>query len=216
MFARLSKLALFERSETDSIAQTGGEIIDADFRLPTIESEIVQSFPSIETFVAADDGTISAMGTNRDLITAWRPAVDALVQQMRGWASANDVELVGDAYVTASITPAGEVNGEAHFDDDQFVPDAGVGLVAIVGDLGGPTVASTPIPHAPVRPHQALEVDEQVALAYAQGAFERIDYGPNELVALPQFGQLHSGPGPSEGIGDARHLLVYRATTVPK
>ena len=215
---RLSKQQLFEAAGDGQIAQSGGEVIDEAFALPTIDSTVARSVPSIETFVVSATGDISAMGTNGELNASWLPAIDRLVEAVHEWVAAADVELMGDAYVTASLTAATEVNGEAHFDDGQFDPAAGAGLVAIVGDLGGPRVASTPIPHVPVRPHQPLSTDAETVAAFANGDFGRVDYGPNELVVLPQFGQLHSGPGPCATTGDSahvRHLLVLRSATTP-
>lgn len=212
--AQLSKQALFARTGEHSIAQSGGEAIDDNFALPTIDRQLVATLPSIETFVKSTDGTVSAMGSNDALNSAWMPAVEAAAQRVGNWAKDAGVELAGDAYITVSITSAAEVNGEAHFDDDQFSPDSGTGLVAIVGDRGGPSVAAHPLPHDAVRPHQPLTLTDEHVDNFADGGFGRIDYGPNQLVVLPQFGQLHSGPGPCGSADEVRHLLVYRAATV--
>ena len=212
---RLSKRNLSDHSGEHSIAQSGGEVIDSDFALPTVDQQLAPTLPSIETFVKSTDGAITPMGTDEALTAVWMPAVEAAARRVQHWAEGAGVEMVGDAYITVSLTSAAEVNGEAHFDDDHFDPDAGAGLVAIVGDRGGPSVASQPIPHDPVRPHQPITATDQVKADFAHGGFGRVDYGPNQLVALPQFGQLHSGPG-SCGAGDqVRRLLVFRASTVP-
>lgn len=211
---QLSKQALFARAGQHSIAQSGGEVIDDDFALPTIAEQLVSTLPAIDTFVKSSDGAITAMGTNDALNDAWMPAVEAAARRVDRWAEDAGIETTGDTYITVSITSAAEVNGEAHFDDDQFAPGAGAGLVAIVGDHGGPSVAAQPIPHDPVRPHQPLSLTDDLKNEFADGGYGRIDYGPNQLVVLPQFGQLHSGPGPCGTAYEVRHLLVYRVATV--
>lgn len=211
----LSKQGVFDAAGDGFIAQTGGELFEAHFALPHIDATIYGPLPSIETFVASPDGEISAMGTNAELTTAWMPAVERLVASVSGWAAAAGVTLAGDAYITASITLAPEVNGQAHFDDDQFVAAAGAGLVAIVGDLGGPRVASESIPHPEIAPPRPVIADNKMVAAFADGTIPSNTYGANELVVLPQFAQLHAGPGPCGRDDQVRHLLVYRAATAP-
>ena len=213
--AGLTKQALVDRSGSESIDQSSGLVIDDDLRLPEIHSEIRGPVPSITTFVVSVDGTVSSTGDNVELNEAWMPAVVAVTQRLQNWADTSRVELDGDAYVTASVTGAADVNGDAHFDDDQFDPPSGAGVVAIVGDLAGPSVASEPVPHGGLRPHQALTLTDEATAAFANGGFGRVDYGPNELVVMAQFGQLHSGPGPCGGDGDVRHLIVFRSATTP-
>ena len=212
---RLSKQALFELAGDGFITQTRGEIIDEAFTLPQIDVTIYDSLPSIETFVRSSGGSVSATGSNEELNAVWMPVVDRLAGVVLSWAEGADVEFTGDAYITCSVTAANEVNGEAHFDDDQFDPAAGAGLVAIVGDLNGSSVASAPIPHEAIRPHQSVTASEEIKAAFGDGDFGRVDYGPNQLVALPQFGQLHSGPGPCGDANEVRHLMVFRASTKP-
>ncbi len=211
---RLSKQDLFDRSGTDMITQSGGEVIDENFSLPSINRDIVGALPSIETFVVAASGDISAMGTDAALVAGWLPAVDELVRQVSQWAHKAGIELADGAYVTASVTDASMVNGQAHFDDDQFNANAGSGLVAIVGDLAGPRVATAPIPHPNIDPPRPVSADDTLIEHFANGTIASTDYGPNELVVLPQFAQLHAGPGPCGTSEQVRHLLVYRAATV--
>lgn len=212
---RLSKQDLFDRAGDGLIAQSGGEIVDDTFVMPSIEMSVAGPLPSIETFVVSRTGEISAMGTKEALNAAWMPTIERLVAGVHAWVEAAAVELTGDAYVTASLTAASNVNGEAHFDDGQFEPTAGAGLVAIVGDLDGPSVASEPIPHDDVRPNQPLADDNEMKMAFDEGDFGRIDFAPNELIVMPQFGQLHSGPGPCGAATNVRHLLVFRSATAP-
>lgn len=215
MLARLSKEELIAHFADGSVMQSGGEVIDSNFELPSVETNVAGALPSIVTFIVSAKRTISSTSDDDGLNAAWMPAVDRLVTTMMDWAHDADIELTGDAYVTVSVTNAHLVNGEAHFDDAQYEPGAGSGLVAVVGDLDGPSAASTPIPHVPVRPNQSLTVSNEMKDDFAGGAFGRVDYGANQLVALPQFGQLHSGPGPCGGQAEVRHLMVFRASTVP-
>lgn len=212
---RLSKQQLSELAGDGLVAQSGGLSIGDSFDLPQIGAAVYGALPSIETFVLSSDGTVSATGSNEALNQAWTPAINRLVDAVMGWVAEVGVTLVGDSYITASITAADQVNGEAHFDDDQFNPTAGAGLVAIVGDLGGSSVAADPITHEQIRPHQSLTASKEMKAEFANGGFGRVDYQPNQLVALPQFGQLHSGPGPCGSADEVRHLMVFRATTKP-
>ena len=113
--AGLTKQALVDRSGSESIDQSSGLVIDDDLRLPEIHSEIRGPVPSITTFVVSVDGTVSPTGDNVELNEAWMPAVVAVTQRLQNWADTSRVELDGDAYVTASVTGAADVNGEAHF-----------------------------------------------------------------------------------------------------
>ena len=207
---QLSKQALFDHAGPGYISQTGGQVIDENFALSDV-TEHVTALPSIETFVVSPVGEISSIGTNNSLNNAWLPMVELLVAQVRAWAQDGGIEIVGDSYVTASVTTASEVNGEAHFDDDQFSPNVGSGLVAIVGDLDGPRVAAVPIPHVDIAAPRPVVASEAIKTAFADGEIKFASYGPNQLVALPQFAQLHAGPGPCGTTDQVRHLLVYRA-----
>ena len=208
----LSKQALFDAAGPGLISQTGGEVIDTSFDLPNL-SAYATALPSIETFVVSASGDISALGDHEDLNAAWLPTIEKLTQLIGEWADSAGIEIIGDSYITASVTSASEVNGEAHFDDDQFDPHAGAGLVAIVGDLGGPRVASQPIPHHEISAPRPVTASEDLIAAFADGAVHSNAYGGNELVVLPQFAQLHAGPGPCGTAEEVRHLLVYRANT---
>ncbi len=213
---RLSKQALFERSGPGLIGQTGGESIADSFEFTQFDSAtIAAALPSIETFVVSSDRSITATGSNEALNVAWMPAIERLVEAVFVWVERAGIEVVRDSYVTASLTSAAEVNGEAHFDDDQFDPVAGAGVVAVVGDIAGPRVASDPIPHAAIRPYQPLIASEAIRAEFAGGGYGRVDYRAGEIVVLPQFGQLHSGPGPCGTADTVRHLLVLRAKTTP-
>ena len=212
---KLSKQQLLALGEDGSLVQTGGESIDDSFELPQIGPDLYGSLPSIETFVVSIDRTALATGSNEALNAAWSPTVSRLAETMLDWLAEHDVELGGDSYITVSITAAGEVNGEAHFDDDYFDLATGTGVVATVGDLGGTSVATAPLSIGHIRPHQSLTASDDIKAEFASGGFGRVDYAPNQLVALPQFGQLHAGPGPCGGEDEVRHLMVFRTATKP-
>ncbi len=210
-----SKQGLFDVAGPGKIAQTGAMVLDENFALPDLNN-LGLTLPSIETFVVSTTGAVSATGSNDALNGAWLSTVERLARLVQRWATAAEIDLVGDSFITASVTRASEVNGDAHFDDDQFVPAAGAGLVAIVGDRGGPRVAAEAIDHDEIAPPHPVVATDELVSNFANGDLERVDYGPNELVVLPQFAQLHAGPGPCGGADEVRHLLVMRAATSPE
>lgn len=196
--------------------QSGGTVLDNSFALPNVANEVGVALPSIETFlVSATDRSIMALGTNDEVNAAWLPAVAAMAETVGSWLDQNGIALAADAFITASITAADEVNGEAHFDDDQFGATDGVGVFAIVGDLVGPRALTSPLPYSEVTAPHPLVVDDELKAAFAADAFDTVRFGANELVAFPQFGQLHSGPGPCGTPDQRRHLLVFRGATLP-
>lgn len=212
----LTKRELAEASGEGHILQTGAIVLDDSFAVPRIDPSLVPALPSIETFVVSGhDRSIAAMGSNQPLNDAWMPTVEALAGVVFRSLDEHQVMVAGDAYITASITPASDVNDQAHFDDDQFNPDDGVGVVAIVADLDGSRVATGTVALEQIRPPLPLTLDERTIESFSAGTIERAAFGPHTVVLFPQFGQLHSGPGPCGGATDVRHLLVLRAATAP-
>lgn len=213
---RGNKQELFDNAGPGRLQQTGAVVISTGFELPTIDASLPQTMPSIEMFVASPSGGITATGTNADLNDAWAPSVERLASIVFEWLDVNDVQLTGDAYVTASITPAADVSGDPHFDDDQFTATDGVGVVAIVAEHGGSRVARRPIDHEDVRPPHPVVVGEALADAFACGEIDQDTFGSGDVIVFPQFGQIHAGPGPVGSADEVRHLLVLRAPTVPQ
>lgn len=212
---RASKQELFDRAGPGRLEQSGAVVLATGFELPLIDPAVPLTMPSIEMFVANVDGAITATGSNEALNRAWEPAVRDLCRIVFDWLQTAGVRLAGDAYVTASITPAADVSGNPHFDDDQFVADAGTGIAVVVADRAGSRVASAPIPHDDISAPHPLLVDESNAALFASGDVSQQAFDAGDVIAFPQFGQLHAGPGPI-GSGDGvRHLLVLRAATVP-
>ena len=218
----LTKQALFDLAGDGHIVQSGGEVLDRDFAVPNVSASVEVSLPSIETFLVSKSSepnaahSVMPIGMNAQLNDAWLPAVTAMVDAVLTWLDKNGIDLAGDAYVTASITAASEVNGEAHFDDDQFDASSGAGVFAIVADLAGPKALATPLQYPPLTAPRPLTLDEDLKAEFRDaGSLDPISFNPNELVLMPQFGQLHSGPGPCGTSDQRRHLLVFRGETVP-
>ena len=213
---QLTKRDLVERVGDGRVSQSGATIVRSGFPVPEIDPSLLHTIPSIETFVVSQaDRSISSTGTNGPLNEAWMPTVEALASTVFHWLDEHGVGVRGDAYITASITPADDVNGEAHFDDDQFAPADGVGVVAIVADRDGSRVANSPVLLEGVRSPRPLVIDEGLKAAFADGEIDHDRFDAHTLVLFPQFGQLHSGPGPCGSAEEVRHLLVFRASTVP-
>ena len=213
-YLTLSKRQLIECAGAGAVLQTGGSVISDSFSVPAVGTEIDVALPSIETFVVSDDGAISPTGTNAKLNEAWLPSVEKMVSVVTDWLTEAGVQRTGDAYVTASITRANDVNGEAHFDDDMYNPDDGVGVAVVAADRNGPRVCTGSLSTMAESPRPLLSADEFKS-AFDAGELEHESFEPHSLVGFPQFGQLHAGPGPCGGPDEVRHLLVFRASTVP-
>ena len=212
----LTKQSLFDLAGDDHIVQSGGEVLDPSFAVPDVSSMMEVSVPSIETFVVSvGDRSVTPIGTNDELNNAWMPSVSAMAGAVFAWLDQYGISLAGDAYITASITQASEVNGEAHFDDDQFMPQTGASVFAIVGDLAGPRALAEPLPYPNIKAPRPLTLDEELKAEFESGALSPVVFAANELVLMPQFGQLHAGPGPCGTEDQRRHLLVFRGETLP-
>jgi len=212
-----TKQALFDQAGDEHIVQSGGEVLDSSFAVPNISASVSVPPPSIETFVVSGaDRTVSPIGMNSELNDAWMPAVSAMADAVFGWLDDHGISLDGDAYITTSITSAPEVNGEAHFDDDQFNASSGAGVFAIVADRAGPRALDAPLPYPTVVAPHPLVLDEDLKAEFSgDGRLRPVSFNANELVLFPQFGQLHSGPGPCGTAEERRHLLVFRGETRP-
>ena len=97
-------------------------------------------------------------------------------------------------------------------DDDQFVPDDSVSVVAIIGELAGPRIAVAPLEPSPLRPMGQVIFADSVLDEFATGAAAQVSASANELVVFPQFGQLHAGPDAAQvaHLSPTRQLLVLR------
>lgn len=213
---RLSKKEQFDPDHHGRLTQSGMAVIDDDFTVPPLGRSIDDE-PSIETFVVdPTTGAVSPTGVDEELNQAWLPTVASMAKRVLAVLAEHDVEIAGQVYVTTSITPVDAISDDPHFDDDQFSPASGVGVVAIVADQGGPRVACSPIDVDPVPAPASIEVTEQLKASFNDGTIARQEADAHQLVLFSQFGQLHAGPGPTRSEDhDVRHLLVLRAATVP-
>lgn len=213
----LSKQELLDQiPNADMAFQTGGAYLPGVLSLPKLAllSESLET--RIETFIVSPGGLTSSTGTDIEMIDAWMPSVEALIQRIQASCAEMEIVLEGDSYLTASVTPLPEVIDVPHFDDQQFTADDGVGLVAIVADLDGSCVATEPVPHHPAQPGMPLQVDEAVFASFAAGEIAQQHTDANRVVVFPQFAQLHSGPPLAETETDGvRAMLVFRARSTP-
>ena len=152
----------------------------------------------------------------------WRPTVEALARRVVGVLAPLGVQLGEPMYVTASATPVDRVAAEPHLDDDQYHPDAGVGLVAIAASHRGPRLARGVLGCSRATEGGPLGLDPAELVDWFAGdggsVTRRVQRTPaHRIVLLPRFGQLHAGPTTADGrmaSGRIRHLLVLRAETV--
>lgn len=217
-----SKQAVISAIDADrsAIVQQGPAVIGtlgdlAGLRWPT---EVVADDAMIETFVVGPEAGCMSTGSDSELIAAWKPLAKALAERVFATAAEHGIPIAEPAYLTTTVTPAGQTIAEAHFDDDLFDPSDGVGLVAIVGSIDGPRVASgvLEVPSAP--PGAQIPVSEKLLATFDrdEGDFEVVPIPADAIVVFPQFGQLHAGPMIDESfVGSMRYLMVLRAGTVP-
>ena len=172
---------------------------------------LVASDPVIETFVGSGSG-VESTGDVQPFVDAWQPLADWMNRTVRNQLRGIGVEVEGDAYITASLTDAELLEGTAHLDDDSFIPDDSVGVVAIIGQHQGPRIAVGSLAHPPVRPMSQVVFSDDVLSAFSANQLDHCRCEPDQLVLFPQFGQLHAGPAAADmGPEPTRQLLVMRA-----
>lgn len=188
---------------------------------------------TIETFVVDGTGPAQCMGSDEAVADWWRPTVEILVDRVRTGLAPLEVELAGPIYVTASATTLGQVIDEPHLDDDQYHPDAGVGLVAIAASHRGPRLARGVLGCQRVMPGAPLALDPDALTSWFDNGSGDSDEGDGDdvggrrvqetpadrVVLFPRFGQLHAGPVITSDAGSdqaIRNLLVLRADTVAR
>lgn len=169
----------------------------------------------IETYLIDSAGQLTPLSESAAL-EAWRPRAEAMARAVIDACAARSVPIEFPAYLTGSITPVAMLEGNPHLDDDQLVPGAGLGLVAINGQHVGPRVAEHPVALERVAAPGPLPVSES-----AFDDFRAADVQvarDDEIAVLAQFGQLHAGPSSSSAAirssgATHRQLLVLRANT---
>ena len=194
--------------------QEGAAYIDATVPLPSVDHLPATSNAAIETFLVDEAGRCSPTGTNQALIETFEASAQQFATSVLEALRELGVEMEAPGYVTASITPCSDINGNAHFDDEQFHPDQGVGFVAILGDVGGTRVACEPLAHEPAQAGVPIVFDPEGAERFDTGQLQIHQAEPERIVIFPQFGQLHAGPPLAPlGLDGFRRLLVFRAWT---
>ena len=230
-FARLlqlTKAELLDLGATDEVHQTGGALLGGPVEIPDASPLFPDlTAPLIETFLVEGDGTCTPTGTDQALIDATEAVAATVATRTLEALGRFEVPAEVPGYLTASVSPIDQVANTPHIDDDQFVPAAGVGAFAIVGDGMGPRLAVDPIPHLPVRPGLPLQFEPEAEAQFDDGTLRAQQVEACQLVMLPQFGQLHAGPniaGPANALVDqassvqarsVRTLFVFRLTTCP-
>lgn len=197
------------------VSQQGMARIDVD-NFPGWVHELESTDPVIETYVASRDG-IHATSDNQPFVDAWMNLVTWVDTTVRTALDRHGVDVMGDAYVTASLTETASLEGLAHMDDDTFMPDAPVGIVAIIGQWTGPRVATATVAHEPLRPMSQVIFDETTRASFESDQLDHAAAAADELVIFAQFGQLHAGPAARHisHLGAFRQLIVYRAQASP-
>ena len=196
-----------------SLAQHGAATIDnADFPgWPDLHHD-PDADAVIETFVS-DNSVLTPMSDNQPFVSAWYPLATWIDATVRAALIDHGIELAGPAYITASLVGSHQLEGMPHADDHLFVPDDNVGVVAIIGELEGPRVATEPIGHGPLRPMTQVTFEPDQLQSFASGTTAHCACAADQLVVFPQFAQLHAGPAAHhlDGMRPQRQLLVYRA-----
>lgn len=233
---RMTKRELLELDPAEgSMCQPGGAILADRFDLPDLNrlfSDLDEAL--IETFVVDADGACIPTGSDRRVADALGPAAERLANLSRTELGRMGVMIGWPAYINASITPLDQIPNDPHFDDDQFNPDDGVGVVVTAADGAGTRLALSPLPLQPQRRGLPWAVDPSAVAEFLAGHLDVQQVGANQVMAMARFGQLHAGPvdgsedashnrtdqisgGDSEehGSGGVRSLLVFRADTIP-
>jgi hypothetical protein len=215
----LEKRAVVQASEVDqsaTVTQFGCAYLDATIALPDPPADRSLADPLIDMFVCGSNGSCQPTGSDAALNALWQPAVEAMAETVYAALRRFEVPVAPVAYVTASFTSGAEVVGEAHLDDEQFLPDAGVGVVAILGSDIGPRVATEPVEVPHPRPGLPLEVAQATFDRFTAGDLPYHQVEAGRIVIFPQFGQLHAGPALASANPEiTRRLLVLRAETIP-
>lgn len=196
-----------------SVLQVGAASLESG--LPPWPSLPAPGESVIETFVVERRGDPTPTSDNQPYVDAWLPLATALRDRVFDAIEAFDIPVDGPAYVTASITPPSAVGSDPHVDDDQFVADDGVGLVAIVADRAGSRVATGAIEQGTLRSPTQLTITDELIAAFDANELAIQHSAAGQIVLFPQFGQLHAGPAAGTVAGGSRQLLVLRATTRP-
>lgn len=170
----------------------------------------------IETFVVdLATRSVEPVGEDHELIEAFAPAVAELVEVVGTALDAESIATEPDAFLTVAFTPRSQIAGEPHMDDADFAPEAGPGLVAVVGSHRGARVCCDDLA-ADARAGLPLALDDKAVASFVAGRLNHQRVEAGEIVLMPQFGQLHAGPDLRDEPGPPRALMVLRAQVVPR
>ncbi len=209
---RSSKQALLDAGDDGLVPQIPPVEMNG-ITVPDVPDELAgrtSDGPVIGMFVIHPDGGIEPMGIDAELSAFWTPTAGQIAAYLLAWCRSNDLELVGDGYLTTSLSPNADISDGWHVDDDQIRPGDGIGVVAIASNGDGPVLLTQPVATDETRPGLPLDLDLDDAGSRPQHAV-----GPGTLAIFPQFGQVHRAPGPSEHSDFIRNLFVLRWTTAP-
>jgi len=212
----LTKQQWFATSPEGRIRQSGGAYIGAGINVPVGDVRFISANTEakIETFLVDSEGICTPTGTNRPLIELFLPAATEMAGRVLTALGELGVTITSPAYLTASATPQSTVTTTPHFDDDQYLANDGVGVVAIAASGAGPLIAAAPIPCLAPPDGLPIALDDRAVADFVSGSLVVNRAAANRIVVFPQFGQLHSGPDPA-GLSAPRNLLVLRAGTLP-
>lgn len=209
----MSRRGLLDASPEGGVAQVVPVEI-ADPIVPDVPDGLASRAadgPVIGMFVIDGDGDAEAMAIDADLSAFWTPTARRLTRQLIDWCVTERVALLGDGYLTASLTADSRISDGWHVDDDQIRDHEGVGVVAIASNGDGPRLLTEAVDTSETRSGLPLALE----LADAESR-PRHAVAPGHTVIFPQFGQVHRAPGPSGDPGFVRNLFVLRWATAPR
>jgi len=182
--ARKTDFVSVTEGETNLLQHGAAQVLTAGW--PGWPAGLTTIEPVIEMFVAGPEHVV-ATSDNDPFVGAWAPLAAWMNNTVRAALEGVGVLLAGDAYVTASLTPTDTLEGVAHVDDDQFVPNNSVSMVAILGDLAGPRMATEPIGHTSLRPMTPLSFAAETLDAFASNMVDHCASDPDRnLVSYTQ------------------------------
>lgn len=195
------------------LRQVPPALLDDEVALPIAQHQVRSV--EIETFEVGVDGSLEPTGEDERLIDLFREPAAAMVDAV--FAALGEQRPSAVTYLTASLTPPSMIVTQGHFDDSQFMPDEGVGMFSILGSGAGPRLATGVVEcDAPPRPGALFEVSAAQDEALRAGEVPHIDAPAGQIVVLPLFGQLHSGPPMArDEMHFPRSLMVLRTPTTP-
>ena len=196
------------------LRQAGGAYIGGELLVPPTPYELTGGQSAIETFVCAPGEAVIATGDDDRLVALWSGLAQVIADAVYSAALRFGIALEGSGYLTASALPLPAVSHEPHFDDDQFIPNEGVSLVATVSSHGGTrcTTEALELPSTPAG--TPIAVPQTMQDDFDSGRHPHVEGDQGRLLVLPQFGQLHSGPNLEAGDPETlRTLYVFRSKT---